>query len=58
MAKYSVVRLDINGKDNEYNYYPFFCAIYNNNIEMVKLLMDYANNNNLVLELNDKNKKY
>ena len=30
----------------------------NNNIEMVKLLIDYANKNNIILEFNEKNKKW
>jgi len=30
-------------------------AIHNNNIEIVKLLMDYANKHNIILQLNEKN---
>jgi len=34
----------------------FFLACYNNHIEIVKLLFDYAIKNNIILELNGKNK--
>jgi len=36
----------------------FFLATYNNNVEIVKLLMEYANRNNIVLNINDKDKEY
>ena len=29
--------------------YPLLWAIYNNNVEMVKLIIDYANKNNILL---------
>ena len=42
-------------KKNEYKWYPLLYSTYRNDIEMVKLLIEYANKNNIALELNDKN---
>jgi len=36
---------------------PLLVAIINKNIEIVKLLIDYSNKNNIVLELNEQDYK-
>jgi len=33
-------------------YYPLLLAIYKNNIEVVKLLLEYANQHQIILNLN------
>jgi len=43
-------------KKNKDGNYPLLLAIIHSNIEMVQLLMDYANKNNIVLKINEKNK--
>ena len=35
--------------------YPVLLACNNNNIEMIKLLIEYANKNNIILKLNEEN---
>ena len=37
--------------------YPLLWACYNENIEMINLLIDYANKNNIILKLNGKQNK-
>jgi len=52
--------LKLNEKDN-IGYYPLYWAISYNNIEIVKLLIEYANQHQIILELNEKgsyDKKY
>jgi len=41
-------------KKNDKGYYPFLLACNKNNIEMIHLLKDYADKNNIILELNEK----
>eukprot|EP00833_Pecoramyces_ruminatium_P005835 jgi/Orpsp1_1/1179867/evm.model.c7180000071120.1 len=36
--------------------YPLLRAVQNNNLEMINLLMDYANRNHIRLNIEDKNK--
>jgi len=50
--------LNINDKENEVEEYPLFEATCNNNVEIVKSLMDYVNKNNIILNINDKDKEY
>ncbi|KAL6626038.1 ankyrin, partial [Neocallimastix sp. 'constans'] len=50
----SNIILNINEKDKNENY-PLLKAVILNDIEIVKLLMDYATRNNHILEINDKN---
>eukprot|EP00833_Pecoramyces_ruminatium_P003430 jgi/Orpsp1_1/1177462/evm.model.c7180000061531.1 len=45
----------MNDKENDYKEYPLLWAISNENIEMVKLIIKYANENNIVLTINDRN---
>lgn len=45
--------IDINEKDGDGNF-PLIKAIDKNNIEIVKLLMDYADHNNIELNINEK----
>jgi len=47
--------LKLNGKCERRNY-PFLWACYNNKIEIVKLLIEYASKNNIILKLNEINK--
>ena len=43
-------------KKNKNGNYPLLFTISENNIEMIHLLIDYANNNNIKLKLNEKEK--
>jgi len=43
----------LNEKD-KHGYYPLLKATTKNNIELIKLLIDYANKNKIILELNEK----
>jgi len=43
-------------KKNKYGDYPLLVACDKNNNEMVQLLIDYANKNNIILELYEKKK--
>jgi len=36
-----------------YDNYPLFCAIWHDNVNMVKLLIEYANHNQIILNIND-----
>ena len=47
--------MELNEKNKEGNY-PLLCAtsFYYNNIEIVKLLIGYANQHQIILELNEK----
>jgi len=47
--------LELNEKNNN-GWYPLYMSIYNNNIDIVKLLIIYANQNKIILELNEKDK--
>jgi len=47
-------KIKLNNK-NEMGYYPLLSAVSVNSIEIVKLLMEYVNKNNLILEINEKN---
>ena len=46
--------LSLSNVQEKYNY-PLLSAIKKNNITIVKLLMEYAKENNIVLNINDKN---
>jgi len=54
VSSYNKIILEINEK-NEIGLYPFINSIINENIEIVKLLIDYANRNKIILNLNEKN---
>jgi len=41
---------------NQDGSYPLLEAIYNNNIEIVQLLIEYANQHQIILKLNEKRK--
>ena len=43
--------LELNDNRNNEGYYPLLEVIYNNNIEMVKLILEYADQHNVILEL-------
>jgi len=43
----------LNEKDKD-GFYPLLKATTKNNIELIKLLMDYANKNKIILKLNEK----
>ena len=43
---------DVNGS------YPLMEACFQNNMECVRLLIEYANKNNVILDLNGKENKY
>ena len=45
--------LELNEKD-EYGYYPLLLAISKNNIEIVKLLLEYALQHHIILEYKKK----
>jgi len=45
--------LELNGK-SENGDYPLYWAYENNNIEMLELLIDYADKNNIILYINEK----
>jgi len=45
----------LNEKNKDGNY-PLLKAIFENNIEIVQLLIEYANQHQIILELNEKNK--
>ncbi|KAL6631931.1 hypothetical protein U3516DRAFT_887388 [Neocallimastix sp. 'constans'] len=45
----------MNEKDKD-GHYILLEASKNHNSEMIKLLIDYANNNNIILEMNEKDK--
>jgi len=45
---------NINKKDTNGGY-PLLWVVEKDNIEMVKLIIDYANNNNIILDINGKN---
>jgi len=44
----------VNEKDNNGDY-PLLSACRNNNSEMIKLIIDYANENKIKLKINEKN---
>ena len=44
--------MNINKEDNDW--YPLLLAIDDINIEIVRLLIDYANKNDIILKLNEK----
>jgi len=44
---------DINKKNSERNY-PFLWAVINGNIDIVQAIIDYANKNNIILNITDK----
>jgi len=46
--------LKLNEKDED-GYYPLLIAIDNNNIKIVKILIEYANQHQIILDLNEKN---
>ena len=41
--------LELNKKNKDGDY-PLLCAIYNNNIEIIKLLINYANQHHIGIE--------
>jgi len=43
-------------KKDEYGDYPLYLSIRYNNAEIVQLLLEYANQHQIILELNEKNK--
>jgi len=48
------IMLTINNKDKKYHHYPLYNAVAEgNNIEMVKLLINYANRNSIILGMED-----
>eukprot|EP00833_Pecoramyces_ruminatium_P008837 jgi/Orpsp1_1/1182869/evm.model.c7180000082990.1 len=46
--------LNLNNIKDEKGNYPLLLAIYKNNIEIVKLLIEYANQHQIILKLNEK----
>jgi len=42
--------MELNEKNEDENY-PLYCTISNNNIEIIKLLIEYANQNQVLLVL-------
>ena len=50
----NTAKLNINGKDEKGNY-PLLCCSRRNNVEMIKLLIQYADKNNIILTINEKN---
>jgi len=49
--------LNLNQKGNKFGDNSLLKAIRKNNTDIVQLLIDYANKNNIILELNEKNKE-
>jgi len=43
-------------ENNNFNYYPLLYCTYKNDVEITKLLIDYANKHNIVLNMNGKSK--
>jgi len=53
-AQHQNIILKLNETDEE-GEFPLLKYIYNNNIEMVNLFIEYANNYNIILEINKRN---
>jgi len=51
----SSIPIEINANND--GEYPLLYAIINNNVEMVRFIMDYANANNMILNVNEKDKE-
>ena len=49
------ITLELNGKDKYQGWCPLFFAIRKNNIIIIKLIINYATKNSIILELDERN---